>query len=650
MEVSLPVQTNKKRNNTKPDTSYSATLPLRVKPRKKANKPHLQHAFNSMKRESQKERKALTSETFTATTPTTNGASQEHSESSGYMSQHSSSTSLDTPNGESGSLKKRSYSTQYVHNNDEKGGESKGGQPRVLNRTISSTSISRKSSGSKVNEQQQHSPHSIRGTSSDTPSTPPLTTPILSTPPGSSKVSPTALKKRQSTNIGEKGIMFKLGGEEEGEKSSVPKSPLKQGPRSPTKTSPLHTATVSPEIRHKTVNIIRSLSQNSPAPEGVRNSGIFSFPDPIETLRNNPYLSVNSSFSLDEILSTDDLLSAGSSQDSLKRRIAYGNYFNYSPIRPAPSPPAGVSPRRHHSVSTTSLDIRPLKKTSHESSNEGSPIAERRASQLSTPRRKAPPPPSVGSSKNTSPLGGSPRMTRNLSQGSETIQPLRPLSGIEQITEGHQKVTKKLSKDLPSSGGGNNDNSFYSNQVKKSPEFKRSSHPLSTQGFYGNQFEERCYSNPSKMEERRHSNTAKTQQPEPHPQSNIEDRSHSNPKSEDRRHSNPKPENRRHSNPKPEDHRHGNPKSEERRPSNPKPEQCHPSNSAKTGKQPLEEIPIKAPNETPPISTQSPPSSAGKKFKGFFTRQSSQEILKQLPTTNNSTSSVTSGKSIILVQ
>ena len=388
----LPPPTKQNKRSSKviaPPTSYSSTLPLRIKPRR-GNKTKLEmmEAFSSVKKMKNKERATISKDTFiqqdtnksktlsctsetkgggrgekaNVTGASTNNSQQDQSESSGYMSQHSSSsTSLVEAEQGEGSAKMSTTN-----------------QPLVLSRTKSSSSL------------KGGSPK--RG--------------VATSEAGGSP-------RRVSINV----------------------SPVRKGSGQSSAT-PFISPKASPEIVHKTVNLVRSLSQTSPLHEKAfiqedgsmlcqPSSGIFNFPDPIQFLISNQHLNAtNNSFSLEDILSIDDddnpsqapppkdtptQLPNVSSVSSLKApptespvsRRSFSS--NESPraarkLRPAPSPPIGATPtRRHYSMSN---GYSPRRKESgdnmsRDSSVEASPTLSRK-SQINVspvPRRKAPPPP-----------------------------------------------------------------------------------------------------------------------------------------------------------------------------------------------------------------------------------------------------------------
>ena len=408
-----------------PPMSYSSTLPLRMKPRRgNKTKQEMLEVFASVKKQKGKERGSITAETFTPMTngekvPTCNGEvhpgvkakggdkgsgmggannnSQDHSESSGYMSQHSSS------------------STSLVE--AEHGEESKLGVPRVLNRTKSSSSLTRKGNSPK------------RG------------------------VAPSTSKE---------------GGDGSPRRVASSGSPMRKG-SGQVGAVPFISPNASPEIVHKTVNLVRSLSQTSPVHEGAwkgeglrqASSGIFNFPDPIQFLISNQHMNrPSTSFSLEDILSIDDDgsgapptapptdLAIPSSTVPPKNGLSFrptdspGSYKSFSSnespknrvLRPAPSPPVGATPtRRHHSMSN---GYSPKRKgsgdvVSRDSSVEASPTFPRKASLTNaspTPKRKAPPPPFSVTTPTHSPKligkvrsytqiegGASPKMQRKIS-------------------------------------------------------------------------------------------------------------------------------------------------------------------------------------------------------------------------------------------
>ena len=407
-----------------PPMSYSSTLPLRMKPRRgNKTKQEMLEVFASVKKQKGKERGSITAETFTPMNngekvPTCNGEvhagvkekggdkgsgmggannSQDQSESSGYMSQHSSS------------------STSLVE--AEHGEESKLGVPRVLNRTRSSSSLTRKGNSPK------------RG------------------------VAPSTSKE---------------GGDSSPRRVASSGSPVRKG-SGQVGAVPFISPNASPEIVHKTVNLVRSLSQTSPVHEGAwkgdglrqASSGIFNFPDPIQFLISSQHMNrPSTSFSLEDILSIDDDgsgapptapptdLATPSSTVPPKNGLSFrptdspgsckSSLSNESPknraLRPAPSPPVGATPtRRHHSMSS---GYSPKRKgsgdvVSRDSSVEASPTFPRKASLTNAspiPKRKAPPPPVLETTPTYSPKligrvrsytqiegGASPKMQRKMS-------------------------------------------------------------------------------------------------------------------------------------------------------------------------------------------------------------------------------------------
>ena len=388
-----PMKQNKRSSKViaGPPTSYSSTLPLRIKPRR-GNKTKLEmmEAFSSVKKIKNKERAIINKDTFiqqqdtnkSKTLPCTtsetrgggggekvnsvtgasnNNSQQDQSESSGYMSQHSSS------------------STSLIEGEESAKTATATNQPHVLTRKKSSLSL--KGGSPKRNV--------VTGDTGGSPG-------------GrvSSNVSPVRKESGQSS------------------------------------VTPFISPKASPEIVHKTVNLVRSLSQTSPLHEKSfvqdeasllrqSSSGIFNFPDPIQFLISNQHLNAtNNSFSLEDILSIDDdegdasqvapprdtptQLPSVSSVSSLKppptespvsRRSLSSNESPRAPrkLRPAPSPPTGATPvRRHHSMSN-GYNPKRSDNISRDSSVEASPTLSRKSmSQINespVPRRKAPPPP-----------------------------------------------------------------------------------------------------------------------------------------------------------------------------------------------------------------------------------------------------------------
>ncbi|XP_003384080.1 PREDICTED: wiskott-Aldrich syndrome protein family member 1-like [Amphimedon queenslandica] len=396
VEVSqmLPPPTKQNKRSSKviagPPMSYSSTLPLRIKPRR-GNKTKLEmmEAFSSVKKIKNKERATISKDTFiqqqdtnkSKTLPCTTSETKEGGEKVNNVTGASNNNSQQDQSESSGYMSQHSSSSTSLVEGEESTKTTATNQPLVLTRKKSSSSL--------------------KGGS-----------PKRSVATGDAGGSPGA-GGRVSSNV----------------------SPVRKGSGQPSAT-PFISPKASPEIVHKTVNLVRSLSQTSPLHEKVfaqdessllrqPSAGIFNFPDPIQFLISNQHLNAtNNSFSLEDILSIDDdegdasqvapptdtptqlpnvssvsSLKAPPTESPVSRRSLS---FNESPraprkLRPAPSPPTGTTPVRRHYSMSNGYNPKRNDNISRDSSAEASPTLSRKSmSQINespVPRRKAPPPP-----------------------------------------------------------------------------------------------------------------------------------------------------------------------------------------------------------------------------------------------------------------
>ena len=397
-------------------------------------------------------------------------SSQNHSESSGYMSQHSSYNSLldqesfSSLNSQDRVRNYKSTSSLPSTANDPKNISSTTpkasngdltqppNKPRVLNRTRSSSS-DRSGWSHKGVVSKENGIHLLQTNGSVSPNV--FEDDVIDnredTPP-MSKYSPHKESLPTSLN-GLEGSPIVT------RKESFP------GKLSP----PIISPTASPEIRRKIEMLTQAVSQSSHDSE----INVFSFPDPLEILKTHrlstelTLLNGISDLSPDDFPPIDQNTYSYGQPDSQKFQAGSKNQPSPPRHRRAPSPPKGGSPRRRSmSLSNSSQESPRPHLKSQGSFNESSP---RRTSDQSLkmspsiPKRKAPPPPSPGKEKRTSrhlSLEGTPTSITNdkfkyppaptvQDKGSEIIKnnPSSPIRGsVELQRELSQELVKRSSK------------------------------------------------------------------------------------------------------------------------------------------------------------------------------------------------------------
>ena len=393
-------------------SNNSSTLPVRVKSRKR-NMPAVIQVFNSVReKKGQKKRLAVTDDTFVH--------SYDRSESSGYLSQHSSYNSLldHDSTGSVGSQDPRflSCTSLPVQN---------GVLPNRLSQNSDETSVTNHSTSIPmslsqplaINGQQSDTYHKLNSIDVHTSSS------VHSVNNGETR--PKVLNRTKSSSKVDKhnwhNEPYSSTSDSNSPQSSgrdtvtppLSKYPIRkgslpietnispkhrkgslQGSLTPTQLSPK----VSPDIRRRVESITKQISSCN---GHIPTSGVFSFPDPVEVLGPNwnPVSHIGRNKSMDDLSPEDfppidpQLVDQAnhaylnptrssnqlSSPQSPQRRISEG--LQKSTRRPAPTPPQSRS-RIHSQGSTPEQLSSPLMR--RQSSSESSPI---------TPKRKAPQPP-----------------------------------------------------------------------------------------------------------------------------------------------------------------------------------------------------------------------------------------------------------------
>ena len=392
-------------------------------------------------------------------------SSQNHSESSGYMSQHSSYNSLldqesfSSLNNQDRIRNYKSTSSLPSTANDPKNVSSSTpkvsngdltqppNKPRVLNRTRSSSS--------------DRSGWSHRGVVTKENGIVPLQT--------NGSVSPNVFDDDVINNREDTPPISKYSPHKESLPTSLhglEGSPIVTRKESlPSKLSPpIISPTASPEIRRRIEMLTQVVSQSSRDSE----IDVFCFPDPLEVLKTHrlstelTLLNGISDLSPDDFPPIDQNTYLYGQSDS---RICQTNSKNQpSPPhhRRAPSPPKGSLPRRHSMSLSNSSQESPRPRLKSQGSSNGS-LPRRTSDQSlkmspSIPKRKAPPPPSPGKEKRTSrhlSLEGTPTSITTdkfkyppaptgQDKGSEIIK--NPSSPIRGSVELHKELSQELGR------------------------------------------------------------------------------------------------------------------------------------------------------------------------------------------------------------